>query len=229
MPLPGKAILAVWNEVDPEFEDDFNDWYLREHIIERTSVPGLFRGRRYRADAGSPRYMAFYEAETMDVLTQGAYRDQLANPTEWTRRILPRFRFAQRGLCDVAVSLGDGIGGGVAVVHVTPGDAPEDAPRLRAWIADILLPELVALPNVTAAHLWILAPGEPASPTSALSRKAEPEHPLAWIIVAETIDAAGAEAVSAAILVRNPLAHGASDVRAYPGYRLLYALDQREA
>jgi len=228
MSLPGKAILAVWNEVDPEFEDDFNDWYLREHIIERTSVPGLFRGRRYRADAGSPRYMAFYEAETMDVLTQGAYREQLANPTEWTRRIMPRFRFAQRGLCDVAVSLGDGIGGAAAVVHVTPGDGAEDAARLRAWIAGSLLPELAASPNVTAAHLWTLAPGEPASPTTALSQNAEPEHPLSWIIVVETIELAGADAMRAAILVRNPTAHGAADVRACPSYRLLYALDQRD-
>jgi hypothetical protein len=171
--------------------------------------------------------MAFYEAETMDVLTQGAYRDQLANPTAWTRRIMPRFRFAQRGMCDVAVSLGDGIGGAAAVVHVTPGDDPEDAPRLRAWIADFLLPDLVALPNVAAAHLWTLAPGEPASPTTALSQNAEPEHPLAWIIVVETMEAAGAEAMSAAILVRDLAAHGAAEVRAYPSYRLLYAVEQR--
>jgi hypothetical protein len=227
MALAGNAILAVWNDVDPEFEDDFNDWYLREHIIERTSVPGLGRGRRLRADTGSPRYMAFYEAETMGVLTQGAYREQLDNPTEWTRRIMPRFRFAQRGLCDVAVSLGDGIGGAAAVVHVTPGVRPEDAPRLRAWISNGLLPELVGLRNVAAAHLWTLAPGEPASPTTTLSHSAEPEHPLAWVIVVETLDLAGAEAMTAAILVRNPMAHGAADVRPYPSYRLLYAVDQR--
>ena len=106
MPLLGTAILAVWNEVDPEIEPDFNDWYLREHIPERLSVPGMNRGRRYRADAGTPRYMAFYEAASMDVLTQGPYRTQLDNPTAWTQRIMPHFRFAQRGLCDVAVSIG---------------------------------------------------------------------------------------------------------------------------
>src|SRR5258708_40366363 len=62
MALLGNAILAVWNEVDADAEGDFNEWYLREHIPERTMVPGVNRGRRYRADEGSPRYMAFYEA-----------------------------------------------------------------------------------------------------------------------------------------------------------------------
>jgi hypothetical protein len=223
MAQPAKAILAVWNEVDPDIEADFNEWYLREHIPERTSVPGMLRGRRYRADAGSPRYMAFYEAVSMDVLTKGAYRTQLNNPTGWTQRIMRHFRFAQRGLCDVVASVGEGIGGAAAVVHVTPGDAP----RLRKWIVETLLHELHALPQVTGAHLWALAPGEPRSPTSDLSARVEPDHPIEWVIVAETMEFAAAEAIASAILGRNPAAHGAAEVRPYPSYRLLYTLEHR--
>jgi len=221
MPLSGNAVLAVWNEVDPDIEDDFNEWYFREHIPERTMVPGLNRGRRYRAETGSPRYMAFYEAASMAVLTHGPYRLQLDNPSAWTQRLMPRFRFQQRGLCDVAASIGEGIGGAAAVVHIAPGDAP----RLRTWITDTLLHELHALPGVTAAHLWTLAPGEPRSPTTALSASAE--RPIEWVIVVETMEVAGAIAIAAAILGRNPTAHGAADVRVYPAYRLLYALDRR--
>jgi hypothetical protein len=216
------AILAVWNEVDPDAEADFNEWYLREHIAERTLVPGLGRGRRYRAESGTPRYMAFYEADSMEVLTRGAYRAQLDNPSAWTQRIMRRFRFAQRGLCDLAVSIGEGVGGAVAVLHLTPADEP----RLRAWISEILFPELHASPGVTAAHLWTLTPGEPPSPTTALSQSAEPDHPLAWVIVVETMEVAAAAAVTSSVLDRDPKAHGAADVHAYPVYRLLYALDR---
>jgi hypothetical protein len=223
MALLGNAVLAVWNEVDPDFEDDFNEWYFREHIPERTMVPGLNRGRRYRAEEGSPRYMAFYEATSMDVLTHGPYRLQLDNPSAWTQRIMPHFRFMQRGLCDVAASLGEGMGGAAAVVHLTP----DDAPRLREWITETLLHELHALPDVAAAHFWTLAPGEPRSPTTSLSQRAEPEHPVAWVIVVETMELAGAIAMTDAILGRNPKAHGAAEVRPYPTYRLLYALDRR--
>jgi hypothetical protein len=223
MPLLGNAILAVWNEVDPDAEDDFNEWYLREHIPERTMVPGLLRGRRYRAAEGSPRYMAFYEAATLDVLTSGPYRLQLDNPSAWTQRIMPRFRFMRRGLCDVAGSVGDGMGGAASVVHV----APDDAPRLRAWITETLLHEMHALPDVAAAHLWTIAPGEPRSPTMSLSQRAEADGPVEWVIVVETMELAGATAITDAILGRNPRAHGAAAVQAYPGYRLLYALDRR--
>jgi len=218
MALLGNAILAVWNEVDPAIEDDYNEWYLREHIPERTSVPGIVRGRRYRAEQGSPRYMAFYEAASMEVFTEGAYRTQLNNPTSWTRRVMPHFRFAQRGLCDVTASVGEGVGGAAAVVHLTPGDAP----RLQKWIAETLLHELHALPGVANAHLWTLSPGEPRSPTADLAAGAE--RPVEWVIVAETMEFAGAEAIRAAILGRNPAAHGAAAVRPYPGYRLLYSL-----
>ena len=220
MPLLGNAILAVWNDVDPDAEEDFNEWYLQEHIPERISVPGIHRGRRYRADAGSPRYMAFYEAASMDVLTTGAYRTQLDNPTPWTQRIMPRFRFAQRGLCDVAASLGNGLGNAAAIVHLTPADEP----RLRPWIVETLLPELRTSPHAVAAHLWTLAPGEPVSPTTALSQRAEPDHPLAWVIVVETSNLDAATAISAAILTRDPKAHGAEDIHTYPSYRLLYAV-----
>jgi hypothetical protein len=223
MPLVGNAILAVWNDVDPDIEADFNEWYMREHIAERLSVPGINRGRRYRADTGQPRYMAFYEAASMDVLTLGAYRTQLDNPTAWTQRIMPHFRFAQRGLCDVAASLGDGIGSAAAVVHLTP----RDAPQLRLWLTEKLLPELCARPHVVAAHLWTLAPGEPPSPTTALSQRAEPDRPISWVLVVETADTAGADAISATILVRDPRAHGAAQIAVCPTYRLLYEVDPR--
>ena len=223
MALLGNAVLAVWNEVDPDFEDDFNEWYFREHIPERTMVPDLNRGRRYRAEEGSPRYMAFYEATSMHVLTHGPYRLQLDNPTAWTQRIMPHFRFMQRGLCDVGASVGDGMGGAAAVVHLTPVDVP----RLHKWITETLLHELHAMPDVAAAHFWTLAPGEPRSPTTALSQRAEPDHPVAWVIVVETMELAGAIAIADALLGRNPKSHGAGEVRAYPSYRLLYALDRR--
>lgn len=223
MALLGDAILAVWNDVAPEIEDDFNDWYLDEHLGERLSVPGMNRGRRYRADRGSPRYMAFYEAASMDVLTKGPYREQLDNPTPWTQRLMPRFRFAQRGLCDVAASFGGAIGNAAAVVHMTP----DDAPQLRDWIIESLFHELQGISEVTGAHLWTLTPGEPVSSTTRLTETAAVAPPLAWVVVVETADVAVAEAMAATILVRDPRRHGAAEAYACPAYRLLYAVDPR--
>ena len=226
MALLGEAILGVWNDVDPAIEDDFNNWYLHEHIPERTSVPGMVRGRRYRAaEPGVPKFMAIYEALTMAVLTTGAYRDQLSNPTAWTQRVMPHFRFAQRGLCSVLGSLGQGVGGAAAVMHFRPRDGEAD--RLRGWLNDSALPSLMSQNQVSAAHAWAIEPGEPASPTSALSPRVTEARPVNWVVVAEAADAAAAGAARAHFLGLDPAAAGAADVVPYPVYQLLYVLDRR--
>jgi hypothetical protein len=219
MPLAGKAVLAVWNDVDPAIEDTYNDWYLHEHIPERLGVPGMLRGRRYRADAGSPRYMAFYEAATIEVLTSGAYRNQLANPTDLTRRVMPGFRLMQRGICSVAGSLGEGIGGAAAVIHLRPHPGAEAA--LCGW-AEGLLPGLGALRQVCGAHLWRVAPAEPASPTTALTQGTAVERPVHLVVAVEALETAALEAAVSAVTGGGAAAHGAAEVMVYPPYRLLY-------
>jgi len=224
MALLGKAVLGVWNEVDPAVEDSFNDWYVREHIPERTEVPGMVRGRRYRALEGSPRYMAFYEALTLDVLTGGAYRTQLANPTPWTRHVMAGFRFAQRGICTVLASSGDGIGGLATVVHVQP--APGGEAQLRGWMEDHVC-RLPGMKQVAAAHAWAVAPGEPESPTSQLAANAARNPAVHWVLAIEATEMDALTAARGAVLASDPVAHGAANVQPYPLYRLLYCLERR--
>jgi hypothetical protein len=218
MALLGKAVLGVWNEVDPDIEDSFNDWYVREHIPERVSVPGMRRGRRYRALSGTPRYMALYEAATLGVLTDGHYRWQLDHPTPWTRFVMPHFRLAQRGICDVIVTAGDGIGGVATVLHFTAGD------RFRTWL-DRQVSRLPALPQVVAAHAWLGSSTEPRSPTTELALRAAPDRGIEWVLMIEASDPDCLDAARDAVLAADPLAHGASDIRPYPNYRLLFTMN----
>ena len=68
MPLHGKGMLIVFNEVRARDERDFNEWYNREHIDERVNLPGFHRARRYTAVRGSPKYLATYECDTVSDL-----------------------------------------------------------------------------------------------------------------------------------------------------------------
>ncbi|MGE0416954.1 MAG: hypothetical protein AB7O80_09120 [Acetobacteraceae bacterium] len=227
MALLGKAVLGVWNEVDPAIEDSFNDWYVREHIPERVSVPGMRRGRRYRAFDGTPRYMALYEAATLSVLTTGLYRWQLDNPTPWTQRVMPGFRVAQRGICDVIASAGQGIGGVATVIHFSVVPGQED--RLRAWLTR----QVAALParkQILAAHAWVGAQGEPASPTTELALRAGPDRGVEWVLAIESSEPGWLDEARVAVLAdhsaaHGPAANGAAEVRPYPNYRLLYTLN----
>ena len=221
MALLGKAVLGVWNEVDPAIEDDFNDWYLHEHIPERTSVTGMVRGRRYRAVEGTPRYMALYEATTMEVLTTGLYRWQLDHPTPWTQRVMAGFRVAQRGICDVIATAGQGIGGVATVIHMSVAAGRESA--ARTWL-ETRVTALVGLPQITAAHAWVGSDREPASPTTELALRAGPDRGVEWVLSIEATVPEALDTARASVLADDPAAHGVTDIRPYPIYRLLYVL-----
>ena len=218
MPLLGTAVLGVWNEIVPEAEDSYNDWYVREHIPERVSVPGMRRGRRYRAFHGSPRYMALYEAESLDVLTTGHYRWQLDHPTPWTSFIMARFIGQQRGICDIIASAGDGIGGVATVIHFSGED------RFRTFLER----QVAALPGLTqvlAAHAFRGSDTEPKSRTTEMARRPGPDREVEWVLMIEASDPVWLDQARDAVIKADPRAHGATDIRLFPNYRLLFTMN----
>jgi hypothetical protein len=49
--LPGKYLFVVTFLVQPELDEEFNNWYEQEHIPELSKVPGWQRARRYKLDS----------------------------------------------------------------------------------------------------------------------------------------------------------------------------------
>src|SRR6266436_9235969 len=80
--LPG--ILAIFNNVAPGREAEFEEWFQHEHLQERLGVPGFLLGRRYEAVRGEPRYFNFYLTRSAEVLNSADYRMRLNNPTPMT-------------------------------------------------------------------------------------------------------------------------------------------------
>ena len=80
-------------DVPPDVDAEFNNWYNTIYVPNYEKVPGVIRGRRYRAVEGSPTYLTFYEfehpkvSETPEWLAQ---RD--ASPV--TAKIRPHMRHA---------------------------------------------------------------------------------------------------------------------------------------
>jgi hypothetical protein len=50
-------------DVPAEVDRDFNEWYNTIYVPNYEKVPGVIRGRRYRAVDGKPTYLTFYEFE----------------------------------------------------------------------------------------------------------------------------------------------------------------------
>src|SRR5262245_19608358 len=192
MPLLGQGVLAIWNGIATEAEDEFVAWHVREHIPERVSLPGFLRGKRYVALQGSPRYFNFYETGSTADLTSDAYRARLNAPTEWTRSVVRHFTDTTRTVCTLAHSLGRGEGGWVDAVRI--GDVP-DRDAFRSAMRAQVLEAALARPGIVAAHLL---EGEVAASGGATAEKdlrKEPDKVVAWVLL---IEAVGPDALRAA-------------------------------
>jgi len=153
------GILAIWNNVAPGREADFETWFQGEHLQERLGVPGFIYGRRHQAISGASAFFNFYLVESPAVLTSQPYIERLDNPTPMTRTIMTEvFRDMNRTLCHRAVRRG--AFRGAYAVTVRWFDAAPDVAALTARIE-----KLVADPAIAAGEIWTATDpaGQPVS------------------------------------------------------------------
>lgn len=183
----GDGVLAIWTDIAPELETEFNEWYWREHLPERLAVPGFRQGWRYRATAGAPRYFAWYALDDRAVLASPAYLARLDHPTEWTRRIMPGFRNTTRAVFRRTAMLGRACGAAALTLRFTPRAAERSA--LDEWLRRALLPALQARAGIVRAQLWEAAPvAAPATREAALRGDGDAGADGALMIEASGLD-----------------------------------------
>jgi hypothetical protein len=129
MPIAGKGMLLTSMDIDPEHEEDFNRWYDREHLEERVAIAGFIEARRYVAEDGAPKYLFLYSTETIDVLNSPAYKARLANPTEWSKETMARFKNMLRAVARITISRGKGRGAVLGIVRIRPASGGHETLR----------------------------------------------------------------------------------------------------
>jgi hypothetical protein len=142
------AMMAAWLDIAPEVEAEFADWYFREHVPERVTLPGFLAGRRYTAPGNEPnKYLALYEATGKAVFASNTYRERLEQPTPWTTKIMPHFRNFARSVFDVRLELGSQYGGAIATIRYANGAG------LAGWLESEALPALAARSGICRVRL----------------------------------------------------------------------------
>jgi hypothetical protein len=192
MPLAGKGMLLTSMDIDASDEAEFNQWYDREHLLERVAIEGFLEARRYVAHQGSPKYLCLYSTATFDVLGSPAYRTALASQTDWSKANIARFKNMIRAVARITVSRGAGRGAALGIVRLRPAG---DTDKLRTALRDQLDPE--KLEGILSMHLIESDP--------ALSRPITDDAPVSdpgsgdWFVL---IDGTDVKAVSAALAAR---------------------------
>lgn len=216
MGLRGKGMLMTFTEVPAPHEEDFNEWYNREHLDERVGMSGFRRARRYVAVRADPKYFATYETKTVADLAAPDYLKLLANQTPWSQRVMKRFSKFHRLTLRITVDLAHGVGGGVTVCRFFP--EPDSAKALRTWLKEQALPEAIGRPGMLGAFVGendLEAANAPARAQGVGFPQASEQE---WAVLFEAADARTALAAAKAALgaaalkpygVRRPVAFGA--------------------
>jgi hypothetical protein len=223
MALLGSAILAIWNDIAPGGDAEFNHWHISEHFPERLDVPGFRRGRRYDVVSGTPAYFTLYETESVGVLQSPGYLARLNAPTPWTMECIQLFRNNRRSACRNTVSLGQGVGGALATLELGPVAGGDEA--LRAWLAATALPALAGRPGITGAHLSEADVEMTVVRTAEKKLLDKPDTLARWVVMVEGLDPETVAGACDAVLGDEALTrHGAAPDRSLAVYRLVYTL-----
>jgi hypothetical protein len=143
------GILAIFNNVAPGREAEFEEWFQHEHLAERMAVPGFLIGRRHEAVSGWPRFFNFYVTQSIEVLKSAAYLGRLDDPTPMTRTVMSEiFKDMIRTVCHRTFRLG--AMRGTAVVTVRFNDRPDES-ALKAALEILMQDRAVACGEIWCA------------------------------------------------------------------------------
>lgn len=129
--------LFIWTDIDPAFEDDFNQWYDREHMAERAGIPGFSWSRRYRAQSGARRYLALYRTESLHVFFTPEYRKAFEHQTPWSITNFSRMQNTSRRVTIVSPLEGVGTGAALGLLQLGNVGNAERAAAIAASALDI--------------------------------------------------------------------------------------------
>lgn len=225
MALSGAAVLAIWNGIKPEAEDEFVRWHVQEHIPERVGLAGFLRGRRYVAVSGHPKYFNFYETADTGVLSSPTYLARLNAPTAWTKSVVSHFTDTSRTICHRVFSRGFGDGAAVMTLQLlTEADRHAFVRKLETISQNLLLS-----PGIVAVHLLEGDASGGAQQTAEKALRDRPDDTAEWILLIEGIGAERLTALDAEdVLSTALLAAGASAAMRKGIYALQYSLAQSQ-
>lgn len=221
MALLGKAAIAMWWDMAPDWRNEFEDWHSHEHFPERMGLPGFLRGTRWADAEGGEGFFVMYELDRYEALTSSAYLERLNRPTPWSTKLMPQHRNMVRSQCHVLESAGSGLARYALTVRCSP--AQGQATGLRDYLR-AQSTEFAARPGCTGAHLLQTQTPEIAATTEQKIRSGDRAADWIYIVCGYDLDAMeqlAQQTLSPAVLQT----HGANDVQRSGRYVLSHTAE----
>jgi hypothetical protein len=148
------ALTLVWTDIPEGIEAEFNDWYNREHMVDRmVKVPGFVSGRRFVANhyREHPKYLALYSTTGLAVFSSDKYLELQRTPDEKSRRFIPEFRNTIKGFFTVVSDVGLGEGACVALIELTFSDDAFE--EFKQILKNVIFPKLLSCTGFVSSRL----------------------------------------------------------------------------
>jgi len=187
MALKGVGMLCTRMDVDPADAAEFNRWLDKEHMEERVRIPGFLDARRYTAIRGTPRYLNLYETESLKVFDSPDYRQRLANQTQWSIKMMAKFKNFHRAVGQINISQGFGHGSFVALIWLKPVAGLEE--NLKAWFSSQEFPALIKTDDILSAHVLESDSRLSGPPPGVSVPERKDEKANDWFVIVEGTDA----------------------------------------
>ena len=157
-----RGFVALWHNVPPQIDEDYNLVHTREHVPDYVANAagrgGIEFGRRYgNGDGHLPRYFMFYPARDMSAFARLAEKPWIEHPggsSDWFNTIIDQYRDSWRNNCRLLGRAGGGTGGAALSLIMTLTD---EAPAGGTAVGEFLT-ALTAMPAVVAAWLGVTDP-----------------------------------------------------------------------
>lgn len=150
MSLLGNAALAMWWDMSPDMNCEFEHWHSHEHFPERLGIPGFRRGSRWSSATGGEGTFVMYELQDYGVLSSPGYLARLNAPTPWSRKMMPHHRNMVRCQCHVVETRGGGVARHALTIRLSPAAGRED--ELRTSLR-LIIAKIAGRPGLAGAHL----------------------------------------------------------------------------
>ena len=143
--MSNKGFLAIWCEIGAEDLADYRAWITKEHIADRTFLPG-WNGARFCVDVTNElAHFFLYATENKDVFSAQPYLNVLNNPSPWTNRIMPKFGPFDRALGEQLFKLGNGFGSYMMVSRIKD-ESSIDLADVKSKFAKFMdMPDIVSV------------------------------------------------------------------------------------
>ena len=171
------GLLYVPSEAGPNVSDtEFNDWYDNEHVPLRVAIPTIHATSRWMtADGEQPTYLAMYDLESCDILSQPPYIDLASQASEREKDIFRRVQLLDRRTYDAIepvdvvppVAGYDEAAPGPYLITLQAEIKPELEEDLNRWYREEHIPLLAKVPGWRRSRRFVLRDVGPAKGSDA--------------------------------------------------------------